>query len=86
MKILALAAGALDVLRQLPARQHAGGGTRQTGPPGRSAAALHPIRTDERNVSYPKVFLNGISVCLDQQAAFFRKPRLLDRCGTRAGC
>ncbi len=38
-----------------------------------------PTRTDEPNVSYPKVFLNGISVCLDQQAEFFRKPRLLDR-------
>src|SRR6202142_489997 len=38
-----------------------------------------PTRTDEVNVSYPRVFLNGISVCLDQQAAFFRRPRLLDR-------
>lgn len=38
-----------------------------------------PIRTDEPNVCYPKVFLNGIGVCLDQQAAFFRRPRLLDR-------
>jgi len=39
-----------------------------------------PTRTDEANVSEPKVFLNGISVCLDQEAAFFRKRhRLLDR-------
>ena len=39
-----------------------------------------PTRTDEPNVSQPLVFLNGISVCLDQQAAFFRRPhRLLDR-------
>jgi glycosyltransferase involved in cell wall biosynthesis len=39
-----------------------------------------PTRTDEPNVSYPKVFLNGISVCLDQQAAFFRRRHtLLDR-------
>ena len=39
-----------------------------------------PTRTDESNVSEPRVFLNGISVCLDQQAAFFRKThRLLDR-------
>jgi glycosyltransferase involved in cell wall biosynthesis len=37
-----------------------------------------PTRTDEPNVSYPKVFMNGISVCLDQEAAFFRSPRLLD--------
>jgi glycosyltransferase involved in cell wall biosynthesis len=38
-----------------------------------------PTRTDEPNVSEPRVFLNGISVCLDQQAAFFRKThRLLD--------
>ncbi len=39
-----------------------------------------PTRTDEANVSEPVVFLNGISVCLDQQAAFFRRPHtLLDR-------
>ena len=39
-----------------------------------------PTRTDELNVSEPKVFLNGISVCLCQEAAFFRRPRpLLDR-------
>jgi glycosyltransferase involved in cell wall biosynthesis len=39
-----------------------------------------PTRTDEPNVSEPKVFLNGISVCLCQQAAFFRRPHpLLDR-------
>jgi glycosyltransferase involved in cell wall biosynthesis len=39
-----------------------------------------PTRTDEPNVSEPKVFLNGISVCLDQEAAFFRKAhKLLDR-------
>lgn len=38
-----------------------------------------PTRTDEPNVSEPAVLLNGISVCLDQEAAFFRKPRLLDR-------
>ncbi|MFB3830054.1 MAG: glycosyltransferase family 4 protein [Bryobacteraceae bacterium] len=39
-----------------------------------------PTRTDEPNVSEPVVFLNGISVCLDQQAAFFRRPHpLLDR-------
>jgi len=39
-----------------------------------------PTRTDEANVSEPKVFLNGISVCLCQEAAFFRRPHpLLDR-------
>jgi glycosyltransferase involved in cell wall biosynthesis len=39
-----------------------------------------PTRTDEPNVSEPQVFLNGISVCLSQEAAFFRRPRpLLDR-------
>ena len=39
-----------------------------------------PTRTDESNVSEPVVLMNGISVCLDQQAAFFRKShRLLDR-------
>ncbi len=39
-----------------------------------------PTRTDESNVSEPRVFLNGISVCLDQQAGFFRRSHpLLDR-------
>ena len=39
-----------------------------------------PTRTDEANVSEPKVFLNGICVCLDQEAAYFRKThKLLDR-------
>jgi glycosyltransferase involved in cell wall biosynthesis len=39
-----------------------------------------PTRTDESNVSEPVVLMNGISVCLDQQAAFFRRThRLLDR-------
>ena len=39
-----------------------------------------PTRSDESNVSERLVFMNGISVCLDQQAAFFRKThRLLDR-------
>ncbi len=32
-----------------------------------------PTRTDEENVSDRRVFMNGISVCLDQEAAFFRK-------------
>jgi glycosyltransferase involved in cell wall biosynthesis len=39
-----------------------------------------PTRTDEPNVSSSGVSLNGISVCLCQEAAFFRRPRpLLDR-------
>src|SRR5512132_4240144 len=39
-----------------------------------------PTRTDEANVSEPRVFLNGIAVCLEQEAAFFRrKHSLLDR-------
>jgi glycosyltransferase involved in cell wall biosynthesis len=38
-----------------------------------------PTRTDENNVSDPRVFLNGIGVCLEQHAAYFRRPRLLDR-------
>jgi len=38
-----------------------------------------PTRTDEPNVSHPRVFMNGISVCLDQESAFFRKShRMLD--------
>ena len=39
-----------------------------------------PTRSDEANVSEPRVFLNGIAVCLEQEAAFFRREhRLLDR-------
>jgi glycosyltransferase involved in cell wall biosynthesis len=39
-----------------------------------------PTRTDEPNVSDPRLFMNGITVCLEQQSAFFRKTRwLLDR-------
>ena len=39
-----------------------------------------PTRTDEANVSDSRVFMNGITVCLEQQSAFFRKTRwLLDR-------
>jgi glycosyltransferase involved in cell wall biosynthesis len=39
-----------------------------------------PTLTDEANVSETRVFLNGIAVCLDQEAAFFRREhRLLDR-------
>ena len=39
-----------------------------------------PTRTDEPNVSDPRVFMNGITVCLEQQSAFFRRTRwLLDR-------
>ena len=39
-----------------------------------------PTRTDEANVSEARVFLNGISVYFDQEAAFFRKEHsLLDR-------
>ena len=39
-----------------------------------------PSRTDEPNVSYPKVFFGGISVWLEQHSAIFRKtPWLLDR-------
>ena len=39
-----------------------------------------PTRTDEANVSDSRVFMNGITVYLEQQSAFFRKTRwLLDR-------
>jgi len=39
-----------------------------------------PSRTDEPNVSYPKVFFGGINVWLEQHSAIFRKtPWLLDR-------
>jgi glycosyltransferase involved in cell wall biosynthesis len=81
MRILALTAGA--------ARMYCGSCLRDNA----LAAALKrqghdvillplytPTRTDEPNVSEPRVFLNGIGVCLCQEAAFFRRPRkLLDR-------
>src|SRR5882724_370134 len=39
-----------------------------------------PTRTDEENVSYPKVFFGGISVYLEQHLGLFRKtPLLIDR-------
>jgi len=39
-----------------------------------------PTRTDEPNVSESRVFMNGITVCLEQESVFFRKTRwLLDR-------
>jgi hypothetical protein len=39
-----------------------------------------PTRTDETNVSRPRVLFGGISVYLQQYASFFRKtPRFLDR-------
>jgi glycosyltransferase involved in cell wall biosynthesis len=39
-----------------------------------------PTRVDEPNVSQRRVFMNGITVCLEQESAFFRKTRwLLDR-------
>lgn len=38
-----------------------------------------PIRTDEEDVSLPRVFLGGINVYLEQRFAFFRRtPRWLD--------
>src|SRR5882757_1698599 len=38
-----------------------------------------PIRTDEENVSGPRVFLGGINMYLQQRAAFFRwLPKWLD--------
>lgn len=39
-----------------------------------------PTRTDEQNVSAPRVLFGGISVYLQQRSAFFRAlPRILDR-------
>ncbi len=39
-----------------------------------------PLRTDEPNVSHPRIFFGGISVYLQQRAALFRRtPWLLDR-------
>jgi glycosyltransferase involved in cell wall biosynthesis len=81
MKILALTAGA--------ARMYCGSCLRDNALAAELKRLGHdvvlqplytPTRTDEVNVSEPRVFLNGISVCLDQEAAFFRKPhKLLDR-------
>jgi glycosyltransferase involved in cell wall biosynthesis len=81
MRILALTAGA--------ARMYCGSCLRDNALAAELARQGHdvrlqplytPTRTDELNVSRPDVLLNGISVCLDQQAAFFRRPHaLLDR-------
>jgi glycosyltransferase involved in cell wall biosynthesis len=81
MKILALTAGA--------ARMYCGSCLRDNtlaaelirqGHDVRLQPLYTPTRTDEPNVSQPLVFLNGISVCLDQEAAFFRRPHpWLDR-------
>jgi glycosyltransferase involved in cell wall biosynthesis len=81
MKILALTAGA--------ARMYCGSCLRDNSLAAEIKKQGHnitllplytPTRTDEANVSEPKVFLNGISVCLSQETAFFRKTHnLLDR-------
>ena len=81
MKILSLTAGA--------ARMYCGSCLRDNALAAELVRQGHEVRlqplytftrTDEPNVSQPLVFLNGISVCLDQQAAFFRRPHpLLDR-------
>ena len=81
MKILALTAGA--------ARMYCGSCLRDNALAAELKRQGHditllplytPTRTDEPNVSEPRVFLNGISVCLDQEAAFFRRShKVLDR-------
>jgi glycosyltransferase involved in cell wall biosynthesis len=81
MKILALTAGA--------ARMYCGSCLRDNALAAELKRQGHdvllqplytPTRTDETNVSEPRVFMNGISVCLDQEAAFFRRThKLLDR-------
>lgn len=64
----------------MPARQRTGRRLRKQGHDIVLQPLYTPTRTDEPNISEPHVLLNGISVCLDQEAAFFRKPRpLLDR-------
>jgi glycosyltransferase involved in cell wall biosynthesis len=81
MKVLAFAAGAARMYCGSCLRDNtlAAGLVRQ----GHDVILLPlytPTRTDEPNVSSPRVFLNAISACLDQESAFFRKPRwLLDK-------
>jgi glycosyltransferase involved in cell wall biosynthesis len=81
MKILALTAGAARMYCGSCLRDNAlAAELKQQGHDVILLPLYTPTRTDEPNVSYPKVFLNGISVCLEQQAAFFRRRhRLLDR-------
>jgi len=81
MRILALTAGA--------ARMYCGSCLRDNALARELARQGHevrlqplytPTRTDEENVASPGVFFNGIGVCLEQQAAFFRRPHpRLDR-------
>ena len=69
------------VLRQLPARQRAGGGAARARPRRRADARLHadPHRRAQRQPAARSLF-GGISVFLEQHASLFRHtPRLLDR-------
>ena len=81
MKILALTAGAARMYCGSCLRDNAlAADLKRQGHDVILLPLYTPTRTDEENVSEPRVFLNGISACLDQEAEFFRKPRpLLDR-------
>ena len=81
MRILSLTAGAGDdVLRQLPARQRAGGGADARGHDVTLLPVYTPTLTDEPNVSGSRVFFGGISVYLEQHvAALPPHAALLDR-------
>lgn len=81
MKILALTAGAARMYCGSCLRDNAlAAELKRQGHDVTLLPLYTPTRTDEPNVSEQQVFLNGISVCLDQEAAFFRRThKLLDR-------
>jgi glycosyltransferase involved in cell wall biosynthesis len=81
MKILAFTAGAARMYCGSCLRDNAlGAELKRQGHDVILMPLYTPTRTDEANVSDSRVFMNGITVCLEQQSAFFRKTRwLLDR-------
>ena len=80
MRIAYLIAGAVDVLRQLHARQHAGRALCAAGQDCLLAPLYTPIRTDEESVSIDRVMCGGINVYLQQRWAIFRHtPWFFDR-------
>src|SRR5262249_27875501 len=81
MKILAFTAGAAQMYCGSCLRDNTlAAELKRLGPDIILMPLYTPTRTDETNVSDSRVFMNGITVCLEQESAFFRKTRwLLDR-------
>jgi hypothetical protein len=80
MKTLALTAGAARMYCASCLRDNAPAAEiRRQGHDIMLVPLYTPTRTDEPNASEPGVFLNGIGVCQDREAAYFRRThKLLD--------